>query len=43
MSIKNLKPTNNSGFVQGYFNPKNPEKYIGPTLLFIDHHGKESL
>jgi len=33
MSIKNLKPTNNSGFIQGYFNPKNPEKYIGPIPI----------
>ena len=33
MSIKNLKPSGNSGFVQGYFNPKNPDKYIGPTPI----------
>tara|TARA_B110000285_G_C15064088_1_gene584077 strand:+ start:206 stop:685 length:480 start_codon:yes stop_codon:yes gene_type:complete len=33
MSIKNLKPSNNSGFVQGYFEPTNPEKYIGPTPI----------
>ena len=33
MSIKNLKPTGNSGFVQGYFTPTNPEKYIGPTPI----------
>jgi hypothetical protein len=33
MSIKNLKPTGNSGFVQGYYNPLNPDKYIGPTPI----------
>jgi hypothetical protein len=33
MSIKNLKPTKNSGFNQGYFIPKNPEKYVGPTPI----------
>tara|TARA_B100000927_G_C16221157_1_gene371508 strand:- start:35 stop:514 length:480 start_codon:yes stop_codon:yes gene_type:complete len=33
MSIKNLKPTGNSGFVQGYFEPTKPEKYIGPTPI----------
>lgn len=33
MSIKNLKPTKNSGFNQGYFNPKNPEKYAGPAPI----------
>ena len=33
MSIKNLKPRGNSGFVQGYYHPENPEKYIGPTPI----------
>ena len=33
MSIKNVKPTSNSNFNQGYFKPKNPEKYIGPTPI----------
>lgn len=33
MSIKNLQPNKNSGFIQGYYNPKNPEKYIGPTPI----------
>ena len=33
MSIKNLKPSGNSGFVQGYFTPTNPDKYIGPTPI----------
>jgi hypothetical protein len=33
MSIKNLKPTKNSGFNQGYFNPKNPHKYAGPMPI----------
>ena len=33
MSIKNLKPRGNSGFVQGYFTPTNPDKYIGPVPI----------
>lgn len=33
MSIKNVKPTRNSNFNQGYFKPKHPEKYIGPTPI----------
>jgi hypothetical protein len=33
MSIKNLKPTKNSGFNQGYFVPKNPQKYAGSTPI----------
>jgi hypothetical protein len=33
MSIKNLKPNGNSGFTQGYFTPKNPDRYIGPTPI----------
>lgn len=33
MSIKNVKPNKNSGFIQGYFNPKNPEKYSGKTPI----------
>ena len=33
MSIKNLKPSSNSGFVQGYYTPENPDKYIGPTPI----------
>ena len=33
MSIKNLKPNSNSGFIQGYYNPINPDKYIGPTPI----------
>jgi hypothetical protein len=33
MSIKNLKPTKKSGFNQGYFNPKNPQKYIGSSPI----------
>lgn len=33
MSIKNLKPSNNSGHIQGYFNPTNPDKYVGPTPI----------
>jgi len=30
MNIKNLKPNAKSGFRQGYYSPKNREKYIGP-------------
>jgi len=33
MSIKNNRPTKKSGFKQGYFNPTNPEKYIGPQPI----------
>ena len=33
MSIKNLNPRGNSGFVQGYYEPQNPDKYIGPTPI----------
>lgn len=33
MSIKNIKPTKNSGFNQGYFHPKNPNKYVGPLPI----------
>ena len=29
MSIKKVKPTSKSGFVQGYFQPKYPAKYVG--------------
>jgi hypothetical protein len=35
MSIKNLKPTSSGQFKQGYFNPKNPEKYIGDLAKII--------
>ena len=33
MSIKHVKPTSKSGFKQGYYNPKNIEKYIGPLPI----------
>jgi hypothetical protein len=33
MSIKNLKPSKNSGFNQGYFTPKYPSKYLGKTPI----------
>jgi hypothetical protein len=33
MSIKKVKPNKKSGFIQGYFNPTNPTKYIGPTPI----------
>lgn len=35
MSIKNVKPTKNSGFNQGYYNPQFPEKYAGkPPIIY---------
>lgn len=35
MSIKNVKPTKNSGFSQGYYNPIYPEKYLGkPPIIY---------
>lgn len=35
MSIKNVKPTKNSGFNQGYFNPTYPQKYLGkPPIIY---------
>lgn len=33
MSIKNVRPTKNSGFNQGYFKPNNPAKYVGPSPI----------
>jgi hypothetical protein len=33
MSIKRVRPTNKSGFTQGYFKPKNPTKYVGPEPI----------
>lgn len=33
MSIKNVRPTNKSGFTQGYFKANNPSKYVGPTPI----------
>jgi hypothetical protein len=33
MSIKNVKPTAKSGFTQGYYNPVNPFKYVGPLPI----------
>jgi len=33
MSIKRVKPTKNSGFVQGYFKPSNTNKYVGPQPI----------
>jgi hypothetical protein len=33
MSIKNVKPTKNSGFSQGYYHPKFPQKYVGPLPI----------
>lgn len=33
MSIKRVKPTSKSGFIQGYFKPTNPNKYVGPSPI----------
>jgi len=33
MSIKNVRPTKNSGFNQGYYNPVYPEKYAGNSPI----------
>lgn len=33
MSIKNLKPNAKSGFKQGYYQPQNMAKYIGPLPI----------
>jgi hypothetical protein len=33
MNIKNLKPNAKSGFRQGYYSPKNLEKYIGSSHI----------
>mgnify|MGYP001381343740 CR=1 FL=1 len=35
MSIKNLKPNSKSGFIQGYYDIRNPNKYFGPTPIII--------
>jgi hypothetical protein len=29
MTIKKVKPSKNSGFIQGYYYPENPSKYVG--------------
>ena len=35
MSIKNVKPTKNSGYNQGYYNPIYPDKYAGtPPIIY---------
>ena len=35
MSIKNVRPTKNSGFNQGYYNPLYPKKYAGnPPIIY---------
>lgn len=33
MSIKRVRPTAKSKFVQGYFKPNNPAKYVGPEPI----------
>jgi hypothetical protein len=33
MSIKKVKPNAKSGFRQGYYKPKNPQKYKGPLPI----------
>lgn len=35
MNIKNLKPRADSQFRQGYFRPRNPEKYLGDPSCII--------
>lgn len=35
MNIKSVKPTLNTGYRQGYFLPKNPEKYDGDSSQII--------
>jgi hypothetical protein len=35
MSIKKVKPNKNSGFVQGYYTPENPTKYIGKSPIIF--------
>ena len=35
MSIKKVKPTKKSGFIQGYFEPKYPTKYLGQTPIIF--------
>ena len=35
MSIKNSKPSSKSRFKQGYFNPSNPQKYMGDLSNII--------
>lgn len=33
MSIKKVRPTKKSKFIQGYFKPNNPSKYVGPEPI----------
>ena len=33
MSIKRVRPTKKSGYIQGYFKPNRPEKYVGPQPI----------
>jgi hypothetical protein len=35
MSIKKVKPSKNSGFIQGYYTPENPDKYIGAAPIIF--------
>ena len=35
MSIKSVKPTNKTGYKQGYFHPVNPDKYSGDLANII--------
>jgi hypothetical protein len=35
MSIKRVKPTKKSGYVQGYYNPINRDKYVGPEPIIF--------
>lgn len=35
MSIKKVKPSKNSGFVQGYYQPENQSKYVGQSPVIF--------
>lgn len=35
MGIKNIKPSNKSPYIQGYFKPLNESKYIGPRPIIF--------
>ena len=55
MSIKSIKPTRNSAFKQGYYKPKNPNKYAGngdiifrsswehKFMIWCDNHDKVAI
>ena len=41
--IKNLKPKRDSKFLEGYFRPKFPEKYVGNTSQIIFRSSYEKM